>query len=181
MVFLKYAFLETDFATAILVVEKESNALVYASLGTSRTCMLSETRSSFGKLSKKEKQKYHLIQQEDEGMELVKKRYGILLLPNVKASDLEYKFLFGTSFQRKVWNELLNVEYGRTVSYSDIAQRLGAPKAVRAVGVSCGQNKLAVIVPCHRVLNKAGKLNGYKWGLHAKKTLLQREGVQIDS
>lgn len=83
--------------------------------------------------------------------------------------------LIGTAFQQKVWRALREIPAGTTVSYSELARRIGAPKAVRAVGTACGNNPVAVVVPCHRVVREDGELGGYRWGLSRKKTLLARE------
>ncbi len=83
--------------------------------------------------------------------------------------------LLGTDFQKQVWNELLNIEYGKTASYLDIAKRIDNPKAVRAVASANGANSIALIVPCHRVVETNGKLGGYGGGLAAKKYLLKLE------
>lgn len=81
----------------------------------------------------------------------------------------------GTLFQRQVWAELLNVPYGRTRSYGEIARAIGRPAATRAVGLANGQNPLAIIVPCHRVIGANGHLTGYGGGLWRKKWLLEHE------
>ena len=81
----------------------------------------------------------------------------------------------GTAFQRRVWRELQKVPAGETVSYRELAQRIGAPKAVRAVGAACGANRLAVIIPCHRAVAADGNLTGYRWGIERKRRLLARE------
>lgn len=81
----------------------------------------------------------------------------------------------GTAFQERVWNALRLVPPGSTVSYTDIACQIGSPKAVRAVAQACAANKLAVVVPCHRVVRRDGDLSGYRWGVERKRTLLQRE------
>jgi len=83
----------------------------------------------------------------------------------------------GTDFQRKVWNALQNVPIGTTVSYKDIAQKLNMPNAVRAVAGACAANKLAVVIPCHRVVKSDGKLSGYRWGTDRKQKLLVLEGA----
>ncbi len=82
----------------------------------------------------------------------------------------------GTEFQIKTWQALLTIPYGETRSYSDQAQLIGNPKAVRAVGRSNGLNPIGIIVPCHRVIGKSGKLTGYAGGLEAKEFLLRLEG-----
>ena len=87
--------------------------------------------------------------------------------------------LHGTPFQVMVWNELLRIPYGQTRSYLEIAQAIGRPKAVRAVGAANGSNPVAIIVPCHRVISSDGKLRGYAGGLPAKAKLLKIEGLDI--
>jgi AraC family transcriptional regulator of adaptative response/methylated-DNA-[protein]-cysteine methyltransferase len=81
-----------------------------------------------------------------------------------------------TAFQRRVWEELRRIPYGETRSYGEIAQAVGAPRAVRAVGRACATNPVALIVPCHRVVREDGGLSGYRWGLARKQALLEREG-----
>lgn len=82
----------------------------------------------------------------------------------------------GTEFQKKVWQALMTIPYGQVVSYQTIAEKIGAPKAVRAVGAANGKNPISIIVPCHRVIAKDGKLTGYSGGLNRKKWLLGIEG-----
>jgi len=85
----------------------------------------------------------------------------------------------GTNFQKQVWNELLNIPYGKTASYSDVAIAIGNPKAVRAIGNANNKNPIPIIIPCHRVIGKSGKLVGYAGGLGIKKTLLRLEMVDV--
>src|SRR5262249_9356414 len=82
----------------------------------------------------------------------------------------------GTAFQQRVWQALQEIPVGATVSYSEIARRIGAPKAVRAVAGACAANKLAIAIPCHRVVRIDGSLSGYAWGVERKRILLDREG-----
>ena len=81
----------------------------------------------------------------------------------------------GTEFQKKVWNELLKIPYGKTVSYKDISIKIGNPKACRAVGMANHNNPILIIVPCHRVINENKKLGGYALGLDLKRRLLELE------
>ncbi len=83
----------------------------------------------------------------------------------------------GTIFQRQVWEALRLVPPGSTVSYSEIASRLGAPKEAYLVGEACAANTIAVAIPCHRVVRKDGSLGGYRWGLRRKRALLEREAA----
>jgi AraC family transcriptional regulator, regulatory protein of adaptative response / methylated-DNA-[protein]-cysteine methyltransferase len=83
----------------------------------------------------------------------------------------------GTAFQQRVWQALREIPAGSTASYSDIAGRIGAPKAVRAVARACALNSLAVVIPCHRVVRNDGGISGYRWGVDRKRTLLEREAA----
>lgn len=83
----------------------------------------------------------------------------------------------GTDFQKQVWRQLETIPYGQTRSYSQIAEAIGRPKAVRAVGAANGANPIPIVVPCHRVIGASGKLVGYGGGLPLKKRLLELEGV----
>jgi O-6-methylguanine DNA methyltransferase len=85
--------------------------------------------------------------------------------------------LRGTDFQKRCWQELLKIPYGETRSYADIARAIGNPTAVRAVGLANGQNPIAIIVPCHRVIGSDGSLTGYGGGLETKRKLLELEGA----
>jgi AraC family transcriptional regulator of adaptative response/methylated-DNA-[protein]-cysteine methyltransferase len=81
----------------------------------------------------------------------------------------------GTEFQRRVWSAVREVPPGTTVSYSEIARRIGAPGSLRAVAGACAANVLAIAIPCHRILRSNGTLSGYRWGLERKRKLLERE------
>ncbi|HMN80912.1 MAG TPA: bifunctional DNA-binding transcriptional regulator/O6-methylguanine-DNA methyltransferase Ada [Burkholderiaceae bacterium] len=84
----------------------------------------------------------------------------------------------GTAFQQRVWQALREVPAGRTARYTEIARRIGAPSAVRAVAQACASNNLAVAIPCHRVVRADGDLSGYRWGVARKRSLLEREGAE---
>lgn len=84
----------------------------------------------------------------------------------------------GTVFQRRVWKALQEIPIGSTQSYSDVAKKVGAPGSARAVAQACAANRLAVAIPCHRVVRNDGGLSGYRWGVERKKALLKREGVR---
>jgi AraC family transcriptional regulator of adaptative response/methylated-DNA-[protein]-cysteine methyltransferase len=81
----------------------------------------------------------------------------------------------GTAFQERVWRVLSDVPIGATVSYAEVARRIGEPTATRAVAQACGANALALAIPCHRVVRTDGSLSGYRWGVERKRTLLERE------
>ena len=86
----------------------------------------------------------------------------------------------GTLFQRKVWNALRTIPFGATRTYKDIAQQIGSPAAVRAVGAANGRNPVSIIAPCHRVVGSDGQLTGFAGGLANKARLLALEGVRLD-
>jgi AraC family transcriptional regulator of adaptative response/methylated-DNA-[protein]-cysteine methyltransferase len=104
---------------------------------------------------------------------LVARVVGFVEAPNV-GLDLPLD-VRGTAFQQRVWQALREIPAGATASYSDVAKRIGAPRAVRAVARACASNKLAVAIPCHRVIRNDGSLSGYRWGVERKRELLKRE------
>ncbi|GIX47523.1 MAG: methylated-DNA--protein-cysteine methyltransferase [Candidatus Tectimicrobiota bacterium] len=85
----------------------------------------------------------------------------------------------GTPFQQRVWQALQRIPYGTTLSYRELAQRLGQPAAVRAVGQANGRNPIAIVIPCHRVIGHDGRLGGYAGGVALKRWLLQHEGASL--
>lgn len=91
--------------------------------------------------------------------------------------DVQILFV-GTDFQTTVWNELLKIPYGETISYAELARRIGNPQAVRAVANANGANPISIIVPCHRVIGTDHSLTGYSGGLDTKRSLLALEGVE---
>jgi AraC family transcriptional regulator of adaptative response/methylated-DNA-[protein]-cysteine methyltransferase len=105
--------------------------------------------------------------------ELVARVVGLVEAPGI-GLDLPLD-VRGTAFQRRVWQALREIPAGATISYAELARRIGAPKSVRAVGAACAANPLAVAIPCHRVVRTDGGLSGYRWGVERKRTLLARE------
>jgi AraC family transcriptional regulator, regulatory protein of adaptative response / methylated-DNA-[protein]-cysteine methyltransferase len=89
--------------------------------------------------------------------------------------------LVGTPFRISVWKAMCEIPYGETRTYGEVAAMVGSPKAVRAVGSSCGKNRIAVIVPCHRVVPQGGELGTYFWGTHVKRRLLERERTTAEA
>lgn len=106
----------------------------------------------------------------------VKKQLQEYFTENRKVFNFEIDFA-GTTFQKKVWRELSKIPYGETVSYQDIASRIGNPRAVRAVGGAVHKNPLLIVVPCHRVIGKNGNLIGFACGLDIKRKLLNLENI----
>jgi AraC family transcriptional regulator of adaptative response/methylated-DNA-[protein]-cysteine methyltransferase len=91
-----------------------------------------------------------------------------------KATDLPLD-VRGTAFQQRVWQALRMIPAGTTISYSELARRIGQPRARRAVAQACGANPAAVAIPCHRIVRTDGGLGGYRWGVERKRKLLERE------
>ncbi len=81
----------------------------------------------------------------------------------------------GTAFQRRVWEALREIPVGTTATYTDIAERIGSPRSVRAVARACATNNIALAIPCHRVVRTDGSLAGYRWGIERKRELIERE------
>lgn len=105
--------------------------------------------------------------------QIVAKAVGLIEAPTL-GLDLPLD-IRGTAFQRRVWHALRKIPAGATASYAQIAKRVGAPKAVRAVAQACASNHIAVAIPCHRVVRTDGALSGYRWGVERKRALLGRE------
>jgi AraC family transcriptional regulator of adaptative response/methylated-DNA-[protein]-cysteine methyltransferase len=113
----------------------------------------------------------------DEGFErLVAQVVGLVERP-ASTSELPLD-IRGTAFQERVWKALSQIPAGETRTYAELADSIGAPAAVRAVGTACGANPLAVAIPCHRAVRRDGGLAGYRWGIERKRELLAREGVK---
>lgn len=110
-----------------------------------------------------------LIRQIDQYLKGERKNFTIYDLISLEVSD----------FQKEVYQALLNIPYGQTKSYKDIARAIGREKAVRAVATAIGKNPFMIIIPCHRVIGSDGKLRGYAYGLDIKKKLLEIEGINM--
>ncbi|MBG3012602.1 bifunctional DNA-binding transcriptional regulator/O6-methylguanine-DNA methyltransferase Ada [Proteus faecis] len=116
-----------------------------------------------------------LIGANEEFEQIIAQVIGFIELPQQPLSlplDIQ-----GTVFQQKVWRALLDIPFGSTMTYQEIANKIGAPKAYRAVANACAANKLAVAIPCHRVIRQNGELSGYRWGIERKAKLLQTEAL----
>lgn len=117
--------------------------------------------------------KAHLIGADAGFEQLVAKVVGFVEAPALGLNlPLDVR---GTAFQERVWQALREVPAGTTVSYTQVAERIGSPKAVRAVAQACGANHIAVAIPCHRVVRRDGDISGYRWGVERKRELLKRE------
>ena len=107
-------------------------------------------------------------------IQMAKRQLDEYFLHQRREFDIPLLFV-GTDFQKKVWNELLKIPYGKTISYGDLAKRIGMPNAVRAVANANAVNAISIIAPCHRVIGSDGTLTGYGGGLERKRFLLELE------
>ncbi|MCB1777864.1 MAG: bifunctional DNA-binding transcriptional regulator/O6-methylguanine-DNA methyltransferase Ada, partial [Candidatus Competibacteraceae bacterium] len=154
---------------AILVAESDRGICVIA-MGDDPKALVNDLQDRFPKA--------HLIG-DDAGFEArVAQVVGFVEAPQI-GLDLPLD-IRGTAFQQRVWQALRQIPLGKTVSYTDIAHRIGAPQAVRAVAQACAANKLAVAIPCHRVVRNDGALSGYRWGIERKRALLERESAHSE-
>lgn len=93
----------------------------------------------------------------------------------VSGKNLQLDILTGTDFQRLVWNQIVKIPRGQTITYKELAEQVGSPKSWRAVGKACGENVIAYLIPCHRVVSKTGDKMNYRWGSELKRKLLNME------
>jgi AraC family transcriptional regulator, regulatory protein of adaptative response / methylated-DNA-[protein]-cysteine methyltransferase len=118
----------------------------------------------------------HLVGADRDYEDLVARVVGLIETPGMGLNlPLDVR---GTAFQQRVWQALQEIPVGDTVSYGEIARRIGSPQSARAVADACAANKLAVAIPCHRVIRNDGSLSGYAWGIERKRVLLDREASQ---
>ncbi|WP_447742916.1 bifunctional DNA-binding transcriptional regulator/O6-methylguanine-DNA methyltransferase Ada [Pseudomonas laurentiana] len=149
---------------AILVAQSEKGICAIL-LGDDPEALLCDLQDQFPKA--------HLIGGDSAYERLVAEVVGFVEAPALGlALPLDVQ---GTAFQERVWQALREVPAGSRVSYTDIAERIGAPKAVRAVAMACAANHIAVAIPCHRVVRRDGDISGYRWGVERKQQLLKRE------
>lgn len=149
---------------AILVAQSDRGICAIL-LGEDPELLLRDLQDQFAKA--------HLIGGDAEFERLVAQVIGFVEVPALGLNlPLDVR---GTAFQERVWRALREIPPGATASYTDIAQRIGEPAAVRAVARACGANRLAVAIPCHRVLRRDGDISGYRWGVERKRELLRRE------
>lgn len=150
-----------------LLVATTPRGVCAVRFGESEATLLRELKHDFGSAE---------IHRDDEGLAQMAAQIRQLL--NGPSAPLSIPLdLRGTAFQQMVWKELRRIPAGQTRSYTDIARTIGKPKAVRAVANACGSNPVAIVVPCHRVVQKNGSLAGYRWGVKRKAALLEKEAI----
>lgn len=148
-----------------MLMAATSKGICWLAFGEEPGAMLEDLRVAFPKA--------RLSNNEDRLINWFNRVRDFILLPR-EALDLPLD-VQGTAFQASVWKVLAKIPLGQTVSYSEVARRLGRETAARAVASACARNKLALLIPCHRVVAADGRLGGYRWGLERKARLLQRE------
>lgn len=175
---LTYTFLEGALTKVLLIIRNRTNRLVYATLGKDEQTLLRTAEEDFKKLAARTRRKYVLLKvdsnMENQAIKELKTDF-LSILEDSAPLELNHEYLFGTSFEQKVWSELAKVHSGNTTSYGEIAKNIGAPKASRAVGSAVGKNKLALVVPCHRCLPASGEIGNFGWGPELKKKLFIKE------
>lgn len=162
---IRYAFAESSLGLTIVGLTPRGVCLI--AFGDSREELLADLRARFPKAS--------LEPAHARDAELV--RRVIALVDDPKRGAALPLDVRGTAFQQLVWTALTRIEPGETVTYGELARRIGRPTATRAVAAACGANPLAVAVPCHRVIGADGTLTGYRWGVERKRALLERESA----
>jgi len=158
---MNYAYLETPIGTLLIAGDVEAiHEIYFPKNGKARAPQPDWTESARGPVS-------NAIRQLKEYFAGKRTDFDLPLAPN------------GTEFQRTVWQRLQEIPYGETISYGELAKRVGNPKASRAVGAANGQNPIPIVIPCHRVIGANGKLTGFGGGLPIKEKLLALEARQL--
>ena len=158
-----------DSALGRLLVAGTRHGLCFAALGDSDRAIISELRADYPKASI----------QRDDGLA---GKWARAISKNLSGGSMILDLpldIRGTAFQRSVWDQLRTIPRGETRSYTEIARRIGRPRAIRAVGTANGANPVAIVIPCHRALRASGHLGGYRWGLERKRRLLELEAANL--
>lgn len=164
-------YIETPLGTMIACSTEHGICLLEFTDRKEYDAQIDRLTKALGKPIDKEGSNVHL--------DLLKKELAEYFSGNRKAFSVSLDMV-GTEFQKEVWNELLNIPYGKTASYLQQALAMNKPESVRAVANANGMNKIAIIIPCHRVIGSNGKLTGYAGGLERKKWLLNLENQEKD-
>lgn len=175
--YLLYAIVELSYDFSLLVTDTHGT-LYYASLGDKQGALIQTMKKDFSSL------KGYVLQPiigiPNSKITGTIEKFKLLAEDPRKINDMQkkipYKFIFGTELQRKVWNLLVeNTDVQKTITYTELANKLGRPKSSRVVGNACASNKIALLIPCHRAVTKLGKITGYRWGLPLKSRFLEME------
>lgn len=162
---IRYGFGSTRYGK--IIVASTSVGVCCILFGNTQKEMLEDLQSRFSNA---------ILTRDSEHLEPMVKRVVKLIDFPSKGVDISMD-VRGTAFQEKVWAALREIPLGSTATYSEVAKRIGKPKASRAVATACAANPLAVVVPCHRVVRASGELSGYRWGVERKRQLLDDEKI----
>ena len=162
---LKIIYAVTDCELGKLLVARTEKGICAVTFGGDEKTLFENLRNEFPKAE--------LSESEAELKDYIEAILANLAGTN-KTLDLPLD-VQATAFQMRVWEALRKIPYGATVSYSEIAEKLGSKNAVRAVASACASNRVALVIPCHRVIGKSGNLSGYRWGVESKKAILEKE------
>ena len=160
---IRYTVLETDLGK--LLIATTSRGICSVRFGESEAALVRELKHDFQAAK---------IIHDDLGLQAVAKEVNRLLKDSAAPVNIPLD-IQGTAFQQKVWETLRRIPRGETRSYSEVAESIGQPKAIRAVANACASNPVALVVPCHRVVQKNGRLAGYRWGVKREAALLEKE------
>jgi AraC family transcriptional regulator of adaptative response/methylated-DNA-[protein]-cysteine methyltransferase len=161
---IRYAILPTDLGK--LLIATTPRGLCSVRFGLNESALAAELRHEFRQAD---------LRRDETGLGPLAAQIHQLLRGAAQSSEIPLD-IQGTAFQQLVWTALRRIPRGETRSYMDIAKTIGKPTSARAVARACAQNPVAVVVPCHRVVQSSGKLSGYRWGVKRKAALLEREG-----
>ena len=158
----------TDTVLGRALVAATERGICSVALGADQAVLLRELRAEFPKAT------LNPVPDDDGAIADRVRQVAAVLAGGHSTVPVE---LVGTVFQHKVWQALMTIPKGQTRSYAELAEQLGMPKAARAVARACASNRVAILVPCHRVIRGDGSLGGYRWGLPLKREILAREAV----
>ena len=148
-----------------ILLARNADGICSIALADNETALLAELHQNFP----------HAVFHNDDAQAQQSLTQVITAIENPKQTIELPLAITGTAFQQHVWQALRDIPAGTTLSYSQLAQRLGKPQAVRAVASACAANKIAILIPCHRIVRSNGELSGYRWGIERKQALLERE------
>ena len=162
---LNYASLTTPIGNFLVVASPKGLCSLRLIEGRGEMAVLDELRRDYADTD---------LVADDKAVKPLARKIEAVIAGRLAASDVPLD-MRGTPFQKRVWQELARVPWGQTYSFSELARKVGKPKAVRAVASACARNPVTFVVPCHRIVSKGGGLGGYYWGLEMKQRLLDRE------
>ncbi len=163
---IRFALGETKLGA--MIIAQSTRGICWIALGDDPGQLLQDLQEQF--------KQAQLIGADADFEQLVAKVVGFVEAPDIGLNlplDIQ-----GTAFQQRVWQALQSIPLGKTASYGEVAELIGTPRAVRAVASACAANKIALAIPCHRVIRQDGNLSGYRWGIERKRQLLQLESEQ---